>query len=49
MAAEDGLGSIDDLTLAAVRKARDECARVLAVGRAPISERELAQEQIIAD
>ncbi|WP_370303370.1 Arm DNA-binding domain-containing protein [Pseudooceanicola sp.] len=46
---EMGLGSLDDVTLAAARKARDEWARVLADGRDPISERELAQEQIIVD
>ncbi|MBY6055409.1 tyrosine-type recombinase/integrase [Leisingera daeponensis] len=42
---EMGLGSADDLTLAAARKERDRWASVLAEGKDPISERERQMQE----
>lgn len=46
---EMGLGSLDDISLSAARRARDDWSRVLADGKDPISERELANAQIVAE
>ena len=44
-----GLGTLDDVSLAEARKARDRHAAVLAGGRDPISEREREREVVLAE